>query len=94
MTFLNIPNDKAILEKYKDVLICDHNLEKHMNVIRVLKSDDYITKKLNKIDGETFKVKTVETVYNKNHILRNLEKTFNLKPFQIDFEASETPMYN
>ena len=35
MTFLNLPNDKAILEKYKDVLICDHNLEKHMNVINV-----------------------------------------------------------
>ena len=71
MTFLNLPNDKAILEKYKDVLICDHNLEKHINVIRVLKSDDYITKKLNKIDGETFKVKTVETVYNKIQIVRN-----------------------
>ncbi len=33
-----------------------------------------IRKKLNKIDGETFKVKTVETVYNKIHILRNLTK--------------------
>jgi hypothetical protein len=90
MNFLNIPNEKEILEKYKDVLICDHNLEKHMNVIRILKSDDYIKNKLNKIDGETFKVKTVQTVYNKIHILRNFEKTFNLKPLQIDFEASET----
>ena len=60
-----------------------------MNLIRLLKSDDYIKSKLNKIDGETFKVKTIDTIYNKIHIIRNFEKSFNLKPLQVDYKKSD-----
>ena len=60
-----------------------------MNLIRLLKSDDYIKSKLNKIDGETFKVKTIDIIYNKIHIIRNFEKTFNIKPLEVDYKTSE-----
>ena len=60
-----------------------------MNLIRLLKSDDYIKSKLNKIDGETFKVKTIDTIYNKIHIIRNFEKSFNIKPLEVDYKTSE-----
>ena len=89
MTFLNLPNDKKVLEQYKDVLTDDKVLESHLNLIRLLKSDDYIKSKLNKIDNETFKVKTIDTIYNKIHIIRNFEKSFNLKPLQVDYKTSE-----
>ena len=56
----------------------------------MLKIDDYINNKLSKIDGETFKVKTIGTVYNKIHIIRNFEKSFKLKPLQIDYKTSES----
>ena len=69
MTFLNLPNDKKVLEQYKDVLTDDKVLESHLNLIRLLKTDDYIKSKLNKIDNETFKVKTKDTIYNKIHII-------------------------
>ena len=55
----------------------------------MLKTDEYINNKLNKIDSETFKVKTIGTVYNKIHIIRTFEKSFNLKPLQIDYKTSE-----
>ena len=87
--FLNLPNDKVIIQKYKDILIDDKTLEHHLNLIRLLKSDEYINIKLNKIDGETFKVKAIDTVYNKIHIIRNFEKSFKLKPLQIDYKTSE-----
>jgi hypothetical protein len=89
MTFLNLPNDNKILEQYKDVITDDKVLDNHLNLIRLLKSDDYIKSKLNKIDGETFKVKTIDTIYNKIHIIRNFEKSFNLKPLQVDYKTTE-----
>ena len=89
MEFLNLPNDKTIIQKYKDVLTDDKTLEHHLNLIRMLKTDEYINNKLSKIDGETFKVKTIDTVYNKIHIIRNFEKSFNLKPLQVDYKTLE-----
>ncbi len=88
MTFLNLSNDDKILEQYKDVITDDKALDNHLNLIKLLKSDDYIKSKLNKIDGETFKVKTIDTIYNKIHIIRNFEKSFNLKPLQVDYKTS------
>ena len=55
----------------------------------MLKTDEYINNKLSKIDGETFKVKTIDTVYNKIHIIRTFEKSFKLKPLQIDYDSSK-----
>jgi hypothetical protein len=89
MTFLNVPNDNKILEQYKDIITDDKVLDSHLNLIRLLKSDDYIKSKLNKIDGETFKVKTIDTIYNKIHIIRNFEKSFNIKPLEVDYKTSE-----
>ena len=89
MTFLNLPNDKTIMLQYKDIITDDKTLEHHLNLIRMLKTDEYINNKLSKIDGETFKVKTIDTVYNKIHIIRNFEKSFNLKPLQVDYKTSE-----
>ena len=37
MEFLNLPNDKIIIQKYKDVLTDDKTLEHHLNLIRMLK---------------------------------------------------------
>ena len=85
MTFLNLPNVNKVLEQYKDVITDDKALDNHLNLIRLLKSNDYIKSKLHKIDGETFKVKTIDTIYNKIHIIRNFEKSFNLKPLQVDY---------
>jgi hypothetical protein len=54
MTFLNLPNDNKILEQYKDVLTDDKVLDNHLNLIRLLKSDDYIKSKLNPFRTGTF----------------------------------------
>ena len=55
----------------------------------MLRTDEYNNNKLNKIDGETFKVKTIDTVYNKIHIIRTFEKSFYLKPLEVDYKKSE-----
>ncbi len=83
MTFLNLPNNNKVLEQYKDVITDNKVLDNHLNLIRLLKSDDYIKSKLNKIDGEKFKVKTIDTIYNKIHIIRNFEKSFNSSPYKL-----------
>ena len=52
-----------------------------MNIIRMLKSDDYIKNKLIKINEQNQKVKVIDNIYNKICILR---KIF-LKPLQVNY---------
>ena len=46
-------------------------LNDHMNIIRILKSNEYIQNKLIKINEQNHKVKTIDNIYNKISILRN-----------------------
>ncbi len=57
----------------------------HMNIIRMLKSDEYIKNKLIKINEQNQKIKVIDNVYNKISILRKLEQSLFLKPLQINY---------
>jgi hypothetical protein len=82
---LNLPNNKDVLTKYKEYLMNPFKLNDHMNIIRLLKSDEYIKNKLNKINEQNQKIKVIDNVYNKISILRKLEKSLFLKPLQVNY---------
>ena len=42
---LNLPKDEPILTKYKDIIIDDNKFKEHLDIIRFLRSDQYIEKK-------------------------------------------------
>ena len=56
-----------------------------MNIIRILKSNEYIQNKLIKINEQNHKVKTIDNIYNKISILRKLEQSLFLKPLQTNY---------
>ena len=56
-----------------------------MNIIRMLKSDDYIKNKLIKINEQNQKIKVIDNVYNKISILRKIEQSLFLKPSQVNY---------
>lgn len=86
--FLNLEEIENIKE-YKDYLNDEETFKNHINLIRLLKSDDYINNKLNNINSETFKIKTVDTVYKKIQVLRNLEKNFNIEPLNVEYNRED-----
>ena len=50
-------------------------LNDHMNIIRILKSDEYIKNKLIKINEQNQKIKVIDNIYNKISILRKIEQS-------------------
>ena len=82
---LNLPNNNEVLTKFKEYLMNPFKLNDHMNIIRLLKSDEYIKNKLIKINEQNQKVKTIDNIYNKISILRKLEQSLFLKPLQVNY---------
>ena len=56
-----------------------------MNIIRMLKSDEYIKNKLIKINEQNQKIKVIDNVYNKISILRKIQQSLFLKPLQVNY---------
>lgn len=71
-----------IINTYKEIITSPSEIETHLNVIRLLKSDDYIKMKLNRNSTNCYAVKNVNNSYTKIELIRQLEKSQNLKPFE------------
>ena len=66
-------DDNELLIEYKDVLIDKFKINDHFNVIRCLKTDEYIDMKIAEQKDKNFNVKIFDSNYNKIKLLRQLE---------------------
>ena len=85
---LNLPDNNEILIQYKEYIMNRHKLDDHMNIMRLLKSNDYIKNKLDHIHQQNQKVKILDNIYNKISLLRNYEKSFSLKPLEVNYKPT------
>ena len=76
-------SDEELL-KYKEIFMDNHKLQEHLNIIRLLRSDAYINDKLKNVSSNTFEIKTLTNIYNKIKLLRSIEKTYDMKPLEVD----------
>lgn len=83
--FLNIPKNKEIMTLYKDEITDKYCLQNHLNIIRSLRSDEYINKKMTIAKEKSFNVKNMTLIYNKIKFIRQIEQEYNIKPFQVDY---------
>ena len=83
--FLQIPNDNATLEKYKNEIMDKYVLQDHLNVIRLLKTDDYIHNKLIAAKENSYDIKNMTMIYSKVKAIRDLERKYNIEPLQVDY---------
>jgi hypothetical protein len=83
--FLNIPKDKELLTIYKDEITDAFSLQNHLNIIRSLRSDEYINKKIIKAKEKSFNVKNMSFIYNKIKFIRQFEQDYNIRPFEVDY---------
>jgi hypothetical protein len=83
--FLQIPKDNETLEKYKNEIMDKYVLQDHLNIIRLLKTDDYIKGKLIAAKESSYDIKNMTMIYSKVKAIRDLEKKYNIEPLQVDY---------
>ena len=76
--YLNLPNDTAILKKYKDIVRDKFKIEEHNMIMRVLRSDDVIQNKMEAARHNTFNVKVMYNSFYKIQVLRQFEQTYDI----------------
>lgn len=82
---LNLTNqNNEILIKYSDIILNSNNLTDHFNIIRLLKSDEYIKNKVKAEEEASFNLKCYNSIYHKIFILRTIELDNNIKPLNVE----------
>ena len=77
--------DKDVIMFYKDYLMDPFKIKDHFDTTRLFKCDTYINNKLISQHDTNFKVRVLDSTYNKIKILRELEKKFNLKKLDVEY---------
>jgi hypothetical protein len=83
--FLQIPKDNETLEKYKNEIMDKYVLQDHLNIIRLLKTDDYIKGKLIAAKESSYDIKNMTMIYSKVKAIRDLEKKYKIQPLEVDY---------
>ncbi len=81
--------DENTLNMYKDILINEHKFTEHLNIIKIFKSDLDIDVKLEKINNETYHVKSMDSIYTKIKLLRTLENKLNIQKLDVNYESDD-----
>ena len=71
-------DDKHNLDKFKDIIMDKHKVKDHDNIIRMLKSEDYINAKLTQLHMSGIDVKLLNNTFQKIKLLKLLDTTYNI----------------
>jgi hypothetical protein len=74
---LNITTDED-LKKYKNIIINKYDMEKHMNIIRMLKDEEFVKFKIEDAMNGSYKIKTLTNIYSKVNLLNQIIKPNNI----------------
>lgn len=74
-----------LLEKYKNEIMDKYVLQDHLNIIRLLKTDDYIKGKLIAAKESSYDIKNMTMIYSKVKAVRDLEKKYKIQPLEVDY---------
>ena len=80
---LGLPNDKVM--EYEDIVTDNHKITNYINTIQLLKTDDYIDKKIIEEKEKSFIIKKYSSNYNKIKLLRTVEKKYNIGFLKVDY---------
>jgi hypothetical protein len=86
---LNETEDTDILNEYQDIITDKFKTEEHLNIIRLLKDEQYINCKLMDQKTNSFNIASLGSSYNKIKLLIQLEKDMKLNRLQIDIDTAQ-----
>ena len=70
--------DNKTLEEFKDIILDKNKMEEHDNLIRLLRSADYLTEKFEDIYNNSYAVRILQSAIHKIKIIRQLENEFDI----------------
>jgi hypothetical protein len=79
-------------EKHKDIIIDKYKIEEHDNIIRLLKTDDYISRKLERCTETAYDEAVLMSVFSKIRLVRQLEHTYNINLFNLNVKNIDIDM--
>jgi hypothetical protein len=80
---------KKEIEVFKEFIKTDKGITNHTNIIRLLKTDEYIKSKILKFKENSMEVKVLGDVHNKIALLRKIEKDNDIQNLDVDFEEND-----
>ena len=84
---LGLKNErKKVLLKYKEVIKDEKEIKYHLNTIKILKTENYLEKKLKELRSETLNVKLSNNSYNKILLLKKMEKDNKISLMDLNFK--------
>ena len=84
---LGLKNErKKVLLKYKEVIKDEKEIKYHLNTIKILKTENYLEKKLKELRSETMNVKLSNNSYNKILLLKKMEKDNKISLMDLNFK--------
>ena len=86
---LGLPFDNDILKKYDKIIYDNNKFTEHLNIIRFMKTDKYIDKKLKDCVDNSYDAKYIKNIYNKIKLLRGLMTKFNIDFFNITYKKPD-----
>ena len=81
--------DNATLDEHKKVFMNKYKMEEYFHTVALLRSDEYVDDRINKAYETMYDVRVMTSTYNKIKLLRTLEATYNIAPFDITTEKDE-----
>ena len=78
-----------ILTKYEAIIMDKFKLKEHMNIIMIMKTDEYINYKITLSGINSYTIKTFDDIYHKIKIIRQLEEEFKLNKLDVGFNSDE-----
>ena len=85
---LNI-KEREDAEKYKIFLSNEYALKNYFDLILLFRTDEYIRKKFELKNTQTYQIKTITCIYNKLNLLKLFEEHYKISRFGIDYEDIE-----
>jgi len=76
-TFLNLIDVKYI-EQYRKELNCDEDFNEHNTVIKLLRTDEYIDRKLSELEDASYDINIMQSDWFKIKLVRKLEKLYKI----------------
>lgn len=74
---LNI-NNVETMKTYKNIIMNKYEMEEHMNIIRMLKDEEYVKFRIEDAMNGAYKVKTLTNIYSKINVLNQTMKPYNI----------------
>lgn len=80
---------KSEIEIFKETIKSEKGMNNHTNLIRLLKTNEYIKSKILIFRENSMEVKVIGEVHNKIALIRKIEKDNNIKNLDVEFEEND-----